>query len=151
MAVTTLQQVLYTARSESGYQTGVKAIKERDGSESIVWSGHASIYRDVWFGSFPSFYGLESLSSSMEVNPIWAMSYGGRALIEEENGLWDFLKESLSMGSEGHPRGPQRHTRDGWAYTCHYEGNLSEGFYGSEMIVLNGKTVYTGWFQGGRI
>jgi hypothetical protein len=123
--------------------------KEDDHSTSITLTRGAWRFHDNYFGGEP--YGGREVVF-FENNPVWIMTYYGRALERGEiNLLYGFLKKALALiPNEAPYRGPREFSEDDWRYENTWQGAL-DNFSGEEIIYHQGKKVYFAKYIGGLI
>ncbi|HZQ05449.1 MAG TPA: DUF5680 domain-containing protein [Anaerolineae bacterium] len=120
------------------------------GSRQLEFPRGDWLYRDIYFG-FAYFVGQETVYE--KTKPIWAMSYAGGMVEENEDVLAvnEFLRTALRQVDVSSPyRGPGLLRGDGFQYTSQTNGTL-ENFYGIERISRSRAIVYELRYHGGRL
>ncbi|MHB8324050.1 MAG: DUF5680 domain-containing protein [Candidatus Dormibacteria bacterium] len=105
-------------------------------------------YEDIFAGGNP-FVGWELLSARGQ--PLWAMTYYGRALVEPAS-VFAALRAALRAGIAGGEwcRGPAHYRSGTWRYRCKRNGSFG-AFTVEESLALDGREVYRAWLAGGYV
>jgi hypothetical protein len=126
----------------------VHAIKEKDGSTTLVFEEGDFRYHDNYFGGEP-FGGREVVFFRNE--PIYMMVYYGyiEGQISDYESVYQVLRDALKLIPKTAPfRGPERFEEGAMVYENSFTGGI-ECFSGREAIVKDNREIYQAGYMGG--
>lgn len=121
------------------------------GSQRFAYQKGSWLYEDAYFGS--TYFAGQEVVYYLE-QPVWSMVYAGGIILsalsaEEIQAIYAFLRTALRRIEPENPyRGPAFFQQGLYAYETLPHGELAR-FWGSEVILRQGITIYTLHYAGG--
>ena len=119
-----------------------------DKSTTLVFENGDWKYHDNYFGGEP--YGGREVVF-FKKQPVYIMTYYGQVddSVSDVNKVYGILMDALKLISEDNPyRGPEEYANGDLLYKNSFTGGI-DSFSGEEIIIENGKEVYSAKYMGG--